>query len=144
MGCQGGRTKKLALLAKLISERPDELRADLMEVYGVCIDTAEHAYPAVFVAALAEQLPQDCRWRVSYDRDAWWTGERLVFANIANSLNGLIWGLADKKARGPAPKLIGPSWFQAGRKSLPATVMSRDALVAELAKPRIKEDEAHG
>ena len=124
------------LLAQLMCERPDELRADLMEVYGVCLDTAGAVYPAAFVAALAEQLPQDCRWRVSYDRDAWWTGDRVLAANLVNSLNGLIWGLADGKKRGPAPKPIGPSWFKGSGKALQTKAMPLDALVAELAKPR--------
>ena len=107
-----------------------------MAAYGVCLDVADLFYPAEFVAALAAQLPQDCRWRVSYDPDAWWTGDRVLMANIANSLNGLIWGMADSKKRGPAPKRIGPSWFNGAAKTLPAMAMGRDRLLAELSKPR--------
>lgn len=118
-------------------ERPDELRADLMSAYGVCLDTAPDCYPAPFVAALAAQLPQDCRWRVSYDADCAWTLELQLQAALVNSLNGLIWGLADKKRRGPAPKPVGPSSARKPRgRSLPAVAMTREQLVEELAKPR--------
>ena len=54
-----------------------------MQTYGVCIDHAmDGGYPAPFVAALADQLPQSCRWRVSYDMDAWWDGDRMLQAVI--------------------------------------------------------------
>ena len=124
-------------------EHPDELAADLMECYGVCLDAAMGgAYSAPFVAALAAQLPQDCRWRIAYDRDIWWTGDRLLQANLINTLNGLVWGMSDPKSRGPRPKLVGPSWADAKReRGLPAQTMSRDALMAELSRPRRKREE---
>ena len=37
-----------------------------------------------FVAALAVQLPPDCRWRVAIDPDSWWTGERILQAALLN------------------------------------------------------------
>ena len=108
-----------------------------METYGICLDHAmEGAYPAPFVASLADQLPPGCRWRVSYDEDAWWTADRLLMASILNTLRGLVWGLGDKKKRGPAPKPIGPKAAAKRGRSLPATAMSVDELVAELSKPR--------
>lgn len=98
------------------------------------------AYPAPFVAALAEQLPQDCRWRRAYDKDAWWTGDRILAANLVNSLNALIYGLSDKKKRGSKPKPIGPSWaMRQGGRGLPATVMGRDVLIERLSRPRKTE-----
>jgi len=117
-------------------ERPDELRADLMQFYGVCLDAAEGAYDAAFVACLVEQMPQDCRWRVACDPDQWWTGERLLMARLCNSLDGLIWGMADKKRRGPMPKPMGPSWVRKRGRSLPMVAMTKDELMAELSKPR--------
>ena len=109
-----------------------------METYGICIDHAvDGGYPAPFVAALADQLPQSCRWRVSYDMDAWWDGDRMLQASLVNTLRGLVWGMSDKKKRGPAPKPIGPKWALKGAvKTLPAVAMTREQLLAELAKPR--------
>ena len=128
------------LLAQLICERPDEIRADLMEVYGICLDAAmDGAYSAPFVAALCAQLPQDCRWRVSYDKDAWWTGDRLLMASLVNTLRGLVWGMADKRKRGPAPKQVGPRGT--GVRTLGRRVMSAAKLLERLARPRRKRRE---
>ena len=126
------------LLAQLICERPDELRADLMETYRISLDEAmDGAYTAPFVASLCDQLPQDCRWRVSYEPDAWWTGDRMLMASVLNALNGLIWGMGDKRKRGPKPKPIGPKWATEGRKrGIPAQAMRRDRLLELLARPR--------
>lgn len=125
------------LLAQLICERPDELRADLMETYGIDLDEAmEGAHSAPFVASLAMQLPQDCRWRVSYDGDMWWTGDRMLLAALANALNGLIWGLSDKRKRGMPPRQVGPSWATDRGRKAPAMAMDRDRLVELLSRPR--------
>lgn len=111
-----------------------------MQTYGVCLDEAmEGRYTAPFVASLALQLPQDCRWRVSYDRDLWWTGDRMLAANLLNQLMGLIWGLSDKGTRGQQPKPVGPSWARGERKST-AVVMTPRQLLAELRKPRRGEE----
>ncbi len=109
-----------------------------MESYGLALNAAAmEAYEPEFVAVLAVQLPQDCRWRVSYERDAWWNGDRLLQASLINSLNGLIWALGDKKKRGPRPQPIGPSSMKRGAgRSLPARVMSSASLLEELSKPR--------
>jgi hypothetical protein len=108
-----------------------------METYGICLDAAmTGAYTAPFVAALCNQLPMSCRWRVSYDEDAWWDTDRVLMASLVNSLNGLIWGMADRKRRGPRPKIVGPSWMRGHGRKVPATVMSKRALLRELAKPR--------
>lgn len=108
-----------------------------METYHISLDEAmEGRYEAPFVASLALQLPQDCRWRVSYEPDAWWTGDRMLSAALVNSLNALIWGLGDKKKRGPRPKPIGPKWaVDKGRKA-PALAMSKERLLELLARPR--------
>lgn len=113
-----------------------------METYGIDVEaTMAGAHSAPFVAALVTQMPSGCRWRVSYDRDLWWTDDRLLMAALVNSLRGLIWGLADPKRRGPEPVPIGPSWAvrRSGR-SLPATAMSRERLMEELSKPRVGGD----
>lgn len=112
-----------------------------METYGIRLDEAMGgALPVELVAVLAEQLPQSCRWRVSYDRDAWWNGDRVLQAALVNSLNLLIWGMADKAKRGPAPRRVGPSWMAGdSSRTLPAVAMGRDELLAELSKPRRRE-----
>lgn len=123
------------LLAQLLCERPDELAADLMETYGVCIDEAmEGRYAAAFVASLADQLPGSCRWRVSYDKDAWWDADRLIAAATLNNLRGLIWGLQKKEDRGPEPVPVGPSWAMPGKAK--DVAMDASALMDRLSRPR--------
>lgn len=130
------------LLAQLLCERRDELAADLMETYRVCLDEAtEGRYGPSFVASLAAQLPSSCRWRVSYDRDAWWDGERLIAAATLNNLRGLIWGLAKKEDRGPEPEPVGPSWAKPGKAK--DVAMGASALMERLSRPR-KGATAHG
>ena len=131
------------MLAALLCDHPDELAADLMEVYGLNLWAAmDSGMEPGFVAALAVQLPPGCRWRVAEDPDLWWTGDRVLLAGLLNELRGLIWGMSDKKKRGPAPQPIGPSTAakSTGRK-LAMTVMSREELLAELAKPRKGADD---
>ena len=109
-----------------------------MESYGVCLDAAmDGGLPPEFVAALAAQLPQDCRWRISYERDAWWTGDRILMASLQNALTGLIWGMADPKRRGPRPQLVGPKWLVDPRtRTVPALVFSKEKLLEQLSRPR--------
>ena len=134
-----GDAKKLILLAQLICERPDEIRADLMETYGICLEEAmEGSYSAPFVASLCEQLPSDCRWRASYEPDAWWTGDRLLLAALVNALNGLVWGMSDRKRRGARPRLIGPKWATRRGRSVPTLAFSKERLMELLSRPRRK------
>lgn len=113
-----------------------------METYGVCLDEAmEGRYTAPFVASLAMQLPQSCRWRVSYEPDAWWTGDRVLMASVLNALNSLIWGMGDKKKRGRRPRLIGPKWATQKGRSVPALVMGKEKLLELLSRPRRKVGE---
>lgn len=134
---QGGHSKKLVALAQLLCDHPDELAADLMEVYGLDIGAAMESGDPSFVAALAVQLPPGCRWRVAEDPDQWWTGDRLLMAVLANDLRGLIWGMADRKRRGAPPRPIGPSYMQGGNtRKLAAQVMGRDELLEALSRPR--------
>ena len=112
-----------------------------METYRIDIEAAmKGAHSATLVAALVTQMPKACRWRVHYDSDMWWDDDRLLMAALVNHLRGLVWGMGDPKKRGPEPKPIGPSWAKkTGGRKLPAVVMSKDELLAELAKPRIRE-----
>lgn len=121
----------------------DELRADLMQQYGVCLDDAFCGrYAPDFVASLVVQMPEDCRWRVAENPDALWNMDRTLLALLVNQMQGYIWANADKKKRGPKPKPIGPRWLveSDNTRKLPAMPMSREMLLAELAKPRTGGD----
>lgn len=84
-----------------------------MQTYGMSLyEAMGGAYPAPLVASLVRQMPQGCRWRVSYDPDAAWTLEAQLLAGILNNLRGMIWGLSDKDERGPEPEPVGPSWMR--------------------------------
>ena len=121
----------------------DELRADLMQHYGVCLDDAmEGRYSPDFVASIVSQMPEDCRWRVAEDQDALWNMDRVLLALLVNQVQGYIWANADKKRRGPRPKPLGPKWLveSDNTRKLPAMPMSREMLLAELSKPRTGGD----
>ncbi len=121
------------MLSLLVADHFDELAADLMETYGTDLWAAmDGERSPESVAALAVQLPSGCRWRTAIDPDAWWTGDRLLMANLVNLLAGLSWGLGDPKKRGPKPKPIGPT----RRRKEAATAMSKKKLLAELSKRR--------
>lgn len=123
------------MLAQLLCERRAELEADLLQTYGLMLDEAMGgAYPATLVASLVYQMPQDCRWRVSYDKDAAWTLDRQLQAGILNNLRALIWGLSDKDERGPEPEPVGPSW--ATRRANPMMAMTITELMEQLSRPR--------
>lgn len=109
-----------------------------METYGICLDEAMGGrYGAPFVASLAEQLPQDCRWRLSYEPDAWWTGDRLLMAALVNSLRGLVWGMADRSKRGPRPAQVGPKSMVGGAsRKASAVAMDPAALMRAISRPR--------
>ena len=130
--------KKLTALAALWATRPDELRADLQQVYGIDIDGAMGGlHTAEHVAALAVQLPHDSRVARSENPDAAWRLEHVLLALLVNSLRNLMWGMGDRRKRGPAPKPIGPSWLTKGRtRSLDSRVLPVDKLMEELKRPR--------
>lgn len=135
------------MLASLIALHEDELRADLMEFYGIDLDRAmagEHS--AVQVAACAKCLPQRSRLAAIGNKDNAWGLSEVLLAYLANSLNALIYGMSDKRRRGKRPDLIGPSWM-AGKdkkRSLPARAMPVNKLMEELSKPRRAADGNQG
>ena len=130
--------KKLAALAAVWADHPDELRADLQEVYGIDIEQAMGgAHSAEHVAALARHLPSTSRIAKSVNQDAAWSLTDILLAVIANTLRGLVWGMSDRRKRGPRPKLIGPSWMTKGNtRTLESRVLPIDQLVEELNLPR--------
>lgn len=118
---------------------PDELRADLQEVYGIDLDAAARGrHTAPHVAALVSQLPPDARLRVAGDADSLWTLENCLLAMLINALHMLMYGMADRKRRGNPPEAVGPSWMRGRRNSrtLEARVLSVDELMEILNKPR--------
>lgn len=126
------------LLAALMDLHPDELRADLQRHYGVDIDHAmagEHS--AAHVAALVANLPLDARVYVAHDKDASWTREEIILAEIRNALHSLIYGMSDKRKRGKAPDPIGPSWMtEKSTRRLESRALDIPELLEELNKPR--------
>jgi hypothetical protein len=123
----------------MMAAAPDELAADLQEVYGVDIEAAQAgAHSASHVAALAAGLGPSSRVAAAADPDARWTLADVLLAVIANDLRLWIWVQSDPRRRGPKPHPIGPSWMaDAGRtRRAEAAVMTRDALMRELTKER--------
>lgn len=89
------------------------------------------------MACLLVNLPSDARVRVVEVEDAAWTREQVLMASLLNSLNGLIYGMSDRKKRGKPPQIVGPSWMSRGAmRSLPARSMPIDELMEILSKPR--------
>ena len=116
----------------------EQLRADLQQYYGIDWDDAMRgAHSPYHVACLVKHLPGDARLRVAGNADNAWTLENVLSASLLNSLNGLIYGLSDRKKRGSPPEPVGPSWMRKARtRSLPARVLAVDELMDELRKPR--------
>lgn len=110
-----------------------------METYGICLDEAmEGRYSPSFIASLVAQLPAGCRWLVSLDEDAIWTIDRTLLALLINQFRYYIWANADKKKRGKKPDPLGPKWLieSDSTRKLKAIPMTKEQLLAELAKPR--------
>lgn len=116
----------------------EALRADLQQYYGIDFDNAmSGAHTAHHIACIVSQLPQDARIR-TMDGDIQWSLDSTLLASILNSVNGLIYGMSDKKKRGRPPAIVGPLWMRdnAGSHSLPARVMPADELMEILNMPR--------
>lgn len=126
------------MLAALVDNYQDELRADLQRYYGIDLDHAmagEHS--AGHVAALAANLPLDARVYAAQDADATWTRQEILLAETRNAMNRVIYMLADPRKRGKPPEPVGPSWMTRGRtRTLDARVMGIEELMEELNKPR--------
>lgn len=125
------------------SQHEAELRADLQRVYAIDWDEARAGGHTVrHMAALVACLPQDACMRRAVNADAEWTLDRQLLAGIYNALNGLIWGMGDRRHRGPRPKPIGPSWATRGAtRSLESRALAVDQLMDELSRPRTSKRE---
>ena len=125
------------------SDHEAELRADLQRVYAIDWDEARAGGHTVrHMAALVACLPPDACLRAAVNPDAMWTLEPQLLAGIYNALSGLIWGMGDRRHRGPRPRPIGPSWVtNGGTRTLESRAMTVDQLMAELCKPRMSNRE---
>ena len=127
------------MLAAEFHVHEEALRADLQQYYGIDLDHAMMgAHTAHHVACLVMQLPPDARIRIASHEDSVWTLNDVLTASLLNSLNGLIYGMSDRRKRGKKPELIGPSWMrdQSHWRSLPARTMPISELMEILNKPR--------
>lgn len=113
------------------------LRADLQQYYHIDLDRAisgEHS--AAHVAALVTMLPLESRLARNANPDNAWTLTDVLIACVLNVLRGYVWGISDKRKRGPRPQLVGPSWMLKNKRTLPSRVLPIEQLMKELSKPR--------
>ena len=121
----------------VFDEYENQARADLQQYYGIDLDVAfGGAHTPMHIVTLIEQLPGDSRLHKAYDQDAGWTLTDVLLAALLNQFRMFVWGMSDKKTRGPKPQAIGPSYMVDRKKTLPARVLSIDKLLEELNKPR--------
>ena len=119
----------------------DELRADLQQTYGIDLDHARNGgHSALHVAALAVQLPRSSRLARLGNDDAEWTLTDVLLAGILNAFNAFVWGMSDKKRRGPRPDKVGPTWMRERKRTLAARVLPISELMEELSRPRTSEE----
>lgn len=119
-----------------MDERPDELRADLQEVYGLNLDGMGRDYTTLHAAALVSQLPEGSRVARAYDPDAIWTTDRVLAACVANAINWIVWSKTKDGQRGRnKPGLIGPR-PRDKEKHIRGIAMEPERLMAELARIR--------
>ena len=125
------------LLAYVLANREDELRADLQQYYSIDLDHAmAGGHTANHIAALVAQMPAGARIRICENDDERWTLETAMLAAIFNQINALIYMFGAKKGD-KKPALVGPSWMVDSRKNkVDAMVMTVDELREVLAKPR--------
>ena len=110
----------------------------MQRFYGIDLDHAHESHSAGHVAALAAHFPHgQSALYAAVDPDAGWTRAEILLAAIENNFAYMRWGMASKKDRGPAPKLVGPSWMTQGKmRKLQARTMSIEELMEQLSKPR--------
>ena len=125
-------------LASVIAFDEAPLRADLQQFYGIDLDAAASGlHTTRHIAMLVSQLPQESRLVRALNPDMRWSLTDVLLAVMVNKFGMYVWGISDKKRRGPKPPLVGPSYMtEANRKSLPTRVLPINELMEELSKPR--------
>lgn len=86
-------------LAALMGRYPDELRADLQQYYGICIDDVGTKFSVEHLACLAAQLPLQSRTLSAVDPDNCWDLSAILQACLINQFNDYIWGKATANAK---------------------------------------------
>lgn len=87
------------LLASLMRKRPDELRADFQQFYGLNIDGAGREYGMLHAAALAAQLPREARCvRLENPETQWGDGLYMLRA-AEHTLRVLAWQQTEDAAK---------------------------------------------
>ena len=131
------------MLARVMGEHPDELRADLQEHYGLDIDGMGRDFSTLHAAALLAQMPEGSRTAMAYDPDAAWTSRMLLAASMANALNWLVWSRTEDGRRGRnMPRPIGPDSSGGGSRRIKGLAMAPDELMATI--ERIREEASRG
>ena len=94
-------------------------------------------HTARHISALVAHMPvgQSALY-AAMNPDNGWTPDQVLVARLINDFAMFMWGMADKKSRGPEPKPIGPSWMRDRSRKLEARAMSVEELMNELSKPR--------
>lgn len=95
------------MLARLEAERPDELRADFQQFYGLDLDGMGREYTCEHAAALAAQLPRESRcFRAEAPACEWGDSEYLL-ASIEHTARLLLWSKTeDARRRRNVPKPV--------------------------------------
>ena len=123
------------MLAAVLREHPDELRADFQEVYGLNVDGMGRDYSTLHAAALLAQLPEGSRVLRCYSEDAAWTSERSLLAAIVNDLNWLVWSKSkDGQRNRNRPRPIGPGTGGGRERRIVGMAMTADELMDALAR----------
>lgn len=110
----GVRGKKLLEFVGLYDAYPDELTADMFEVYGIDIramdlEYLDDTYGLGLVATLAVQLPWPSRIHIAADPRARWGVDGLLLARIDYMLQMFAYSFTDDAKNGVnAPRLMIP------------------------------------
>lgn len=95
------------MLARLEAERPDELRADFQQFYGLCLDGMGRSYSHAHAACLAAQLPRESRCFRAEEPSAAWGDAEYLLAAIEHGVRMLLWSKTKDAAKGRnAPKAV--------------------------------------
>ena len=119
------------LLARLLSDKPCELRADMQQYYGLDLDGMGVAYSHAHAACCAAQLPAGARvWRGTAAE--WGTAEYLL-ASVEHSLRVIAWqNTEDAAKRRNYPKPIDTPASREERERHAANAMANRAWIDEV------------
>lgn len=122
------------MLARLIRRYPDELRADMQEVYGLNLDDLGTGYTLKHAGALAAQLPATSRVQCRIDpANAWGWTEQLLAATV-NTLRVMAGIGQPVYPPGYQPRTVAAPLAARGTRG--EVTMDADAYGARLALPR--------